>query len=224
MTATQERKSLLTLNGGSTRGKLQAAVLVINRSVHTNLNAANNLRQLLHSVEVDQHKVVDVHTGQLANGRHGAARTAARERLVNLNVILGRVDGAVIRVGALRYRNHQVAGEGQHAHVLAVLADLQEHHNVRASLRIAVLLVTVGAVIAFAGVGADDEDVQRAVLQAVLIVTDVQLLRVQVIAHTQGEYAAETNNDDEHAGRQQGNPAITFRGHHRGAHMAPGAS
>ena len=79
MTATQERKSLLALNSGSTRGKLQAAVLIINCGIHTHLHAAHNLRQLLHGIEVNQHKVVNIHAGQLADGRHRTTGTTARE-------------------------------------------------------------------------------------------------------------------------------------------------
>ena len=168
--------------------------------------------------------MVNIHAGQLADGRHRTTGTTARQRLIDLNVILSRVNGTVIRVSALRHRNHQVTGEGQHTHILAVLANLQEHHDVRASRRIAVILVAVGTVITLTGIGTNHKDVQRAVLQAILIVTDIQLLRVQIIAHTQGKHTTETNDNDEHAGRQQGNPAVTFRSHHRGAHMTPGAS
>ena len=208
MAATQERKSLLTLNSRSTRRKLQATVLVINRSVHTHLNAANNLRQLLHSVKVHQHEVVNIHTGQLANGCHSTTGATARQRLVNLNVLLSRVHGAALRISTLRHINHQVTRERQHAHVLTVLADLQQHHHVRASLRIAVILIAVRAVIALTGVGANHENVQGAVLQAVLVIADVQLLSMQIIAHTQSQHATKANNNDEHASSKQSNPLI----------------
>ena len=208
MAATQERKSLLTLNSGSTRRKLQATVLVINRSVHTDLNAANDLRQLLHSVKVHQHKVVNIHAGQLTDGRHSTTRTTARQRLVNLNVLLSRVHGAALRISTLRNVNHQVARERQHVHVLTVLANLQKHHHVRASLRIAVFLITVRPVITLTGIGTNHENVQGAVLQAVLVIADVQLLSMQIIAHTQSNHATKANNNDEHASSKQSNPLI----------------
>ena len=108
------------------------------------LDAAQRVRHAPEALEVDLQDVVDRHSQQQLHRVHGERVAAPVE---------GRVD---LRLAVAGHGDPRIPQHGHDVDLASVRGDVHEHHGVRA-------LAHVLLALALAGVGAQDEHVQRAV-------------------------------------------------------------